>query len=463
MHALLFGVAPRNGDIDDRQPARWPRSSARRWTRRHARPRVPPARLGRHRARASPASAAPTPSRCSWTGARAAATTRCGTFSSMPQVLGHEVVAEVVALGPEAEGVDDRRPGRAQPVAVVRAARRVTDLPRVRGRRPQPVLELPDAADRARHPHRHVEGRAAAAGPTLMPAHQSMLFPVPDYVPDEVAVFADPFAVSLHAITRHPPPPGGKVLVYGAGALGTLRDRDPARAVPRRRGAASSRASARRPSWRASSARTGVRARAGRVGDRGGRRVVGRRAARRTPGCRWRSPVASTSCTTPSASRRRSRSASALLKAHGTLVKAGVHGPTNWEYTPLYFKETQLGRLERVRVRGGRRRAQARHRTTTSIWCEPAASTSPACSRTRSRSTSRGATRSACSPPRTTPARSRSRSTNAGTDPASARAGVRRSRPLDGARGAVRRGARWAVTAMVPPSRNRVSWSPVTW
>ena len=28
-----------------------------------------------------------------------------------------------------------------------------------------------------------------------------------------------------------------------------------------------------------------------------------------------------------------------LLKAHGTLVKAGVHGTTNWEYTPLYFKE----------------------------------------------------------------------------------------------------------------------------
>jgi threonine dehydrogenase-like Zn-dependent dehydrogenase len=28
-----------------------------------------------------------------------------------------------------------------------------------------------------------------------------------------------------------------------------------------------------------------------------------------------------------------------LLKAHGTIVKAGVHGTTNWEYTPLYFKE----------------------------------------------------------------------------------------------------------------------------
>ena len=48
-----------------------------------------------------------------------------------------------------------------------------------------------------------------------------MLIPVPDAVPDELAVFADPFAVSLHSVTRHPPPPGGKVLVYGAGEFGT--------------------------------------------------------------------------------------------------------------------------------------------------------------------------------------------------------------------------------------------------
>ena len=35
----------------------------------------------------------------------------------------------------------------------------------------------------------------------LMPAHDSMLHPVPEGVPDEMAVFADPFSVSLHAIT----------------------------------------------------------------------------------------------------------------------------------------------------------------------------------------------------------------------------------------------------------------------
>ena len=48
-----------------------------------------------------------------------------------------------------------------------------------------------------------------------------MLLPVPDGVPDEVAVLADPFAVALHAVTRNPPPPGGRAVVYGAGALGT--------------------------------------------------------------------------------------------------------------------------------------------------------------------------------------------------------------------------------------------------
>jgi threonine dehydrogenase-like Zn-dependent dehydrogenase len=33
---------------------------------------------------------------------------------------------------------------------------------------------------------------------------------------------------------------------------------------------------------------------------------------------------------------------SRVLKARGTLVKAGVHGPTLWEDTPLYFKELSM-------------------------------------------------------------------------------------------------------------------------
>ena len=59
-----------------------------------------------------------------------------------------------------------------------------------------------------------------------MPAHDSMLFKVPDTVPDELAVFADPFAVSMHAITRHPPDAGRQ------GAWSTAPARS-ARARPR--------------------------------------------------------------------------------------------------------------------------------------------------------------------------------------------------------------------------------------
>lgn len=68
----------------------------------------------------------------------------------------------------------------------------------------------------------HVGNSADAPGGfgELVPSHRSMLIPVPDGVPDEVAVLADPFSVALHSITRHPPGPEGRAVVYGAGALG---------------------------------------------------------------------------------------------------------------------------------------------------------------------------------------------------------------------------------------------------
>jgi threonine dehydrogenase-like Zn-dependent dehydrogenase len=61
---------------------------------------------------------------------------------------------------------------------------------------------------------------APGAWAELLSAHDSMLIPVPDGISNDAAVLADPFSVSFHAIVRHPPPKGGRVLVYGAGALG---------------------------------------------------------------------------------------------------------------------------------------------------------------------------------------------------------------------------------------------------
>jgi len=140
-------------------------------------------------------------------------------FCSFPQVMGHEVVGEVVTLGPQAEGFD--------------VGDRVVLNPwlscAARGVRPVcPECAAGDLSlcwsfttgEISPGIHTGVSRDATGGYAELMPAHSSMLFKVPDGVPTEQAVFADPFSVSLHAITRNPPPPGGKALVWGAGALG---------------------------------------------------------------------------------------------------------------------------------------------------------------------------------------------------------------------------------------------------
>jgi len=140
-------------------------------------------------------------------------------FISFPQVLGHEVVATVDELGPQVEGFE--------------VGQRVVLNPWLscgpRGIDP-PCPACADGdynmcwnfLDGRLSPGIHTGNATEATGgfAELLPAHELMAIPVPDGVPDEVAVLADPFAVSLHGIVRHPPPEGGRALVYGAGALG---------------------------------------------------------------------------------------------------------------------------------------------------------------------------------------------------------------------------------------------------
>jgi threonine dehydrogenase-like Zn-dependent dehydrogenase len=139
---------------------------------------------------------------------------------SFPQVLGHEVVADVVEVGPRVDGLE---PGQ-----------RVVLNPWLScgPRGIEPPCAPCTAGDYSACEH-FVDGRltpgihsgnssdATGGFADYLPAHTSMVVPVPDSITDEVAVLADPFAVSLHAITRNPPPPRGHAVVYGAGALGT--------------------------------------------------------------------------------------------------------------------------------------------------------------------------------------------------------------------------------------------------
>src|SRR5580698_1992368 len=140
-------------------------------------------------------------------------------FSSLPHVPGHEVVAEVVAMGSAATGLD--------------IGQRVVLNPWLscgpRGIEPKcPPCQTGDVnmcwsftkGDLGPGVHVGVITGAPGAWAEQLAAHDSMLIPVPDGISNEAAVLADPFSVSFHAIVRHPPPESGRVLVYGAGALG---------------------------------------------------------------------------------------------------------------------------------------------------------------------------------------------------------------------------------------------------
>jgi len=258
-------------------------------------------------------------------------------FSSFPQVMGHEVVAEVVDLGPQAEGLEvgDRvvlnpwlscAPRGVSPVC---PACEAGDLSLCWNFREGPIE--PGI-------HTGVSKDATGGWADLMPAHDSMLIKVPDAISDEQAVLADPFAVSLHSVTRHPPPPGGKVLVYGAGTLGLC-----ATAILR----------ALHPD-----VEVGVVARFPVQADLA-RRFGASRVFAHEPlrgliedAAEWSGGVLHGHHDLPMAypggidvvydtvAKKASLEVSVrLLAARGTLVKSGVHGPVSWEWTPLYFKE----------------------------------------------------------------------------------------------------------------------------
>jgi threonine dehydrogenase-like Zn-dependent dehydrogenase len=255
---------------------------------------------------------------------------------SLPQVLGHEVVADVVALGPEAEGLDVGDRVVLNPWLSC-APRGVTPI--------CPACERGDfslcwsyaVGPIAPGIHTGTSKDAGGGYADLMPAHDSMLYKVPDEVPDELAVLADPFAVSLHALTRHPPPPEGRAMVYGAGALGTcataiLRALHPGVEV-----LVVARFEAQAELARALGATV--------IGHEPAIQVIEEAAA-------WSGGVLQPADGMPMAfpggidvvydtvgKRETFEVGARVAKARGTLVKAGVHGPTYWEDTPLYFKE----------------------------------------------------------------------------------------------------------------------------
>jgi threonine dehydrogenase-like Zn-dependent dehydrogenase len=260
-------------------------------------------------------------------------------FFSLPQVLGHEVVADVTALGPDAEGLDVGDRVVLNPWLSC-APRGVDPICPSCERGDLSLCASFGVGPIAPGIHTGTSKDASGGYAQLMPAHDSMLFKVPASVPDELAVFADPFAVMLHAVTRHPPTPGGRAMVYGAGALGTCATAILGALYPDVDVLVVARFEAQAEMARKLGATV--------IAHEPAMQVVEEAAA-------WSGGVLQPSDGLPMAypggidvvydtigKKETFEIGSRVLKARGTLVKAGVHGPSQWEDTPLYFKELSM-------------------------------------------------------------------------------------------------------------------------
>jgi threonine dehydrogenase-like Zn-dependent dehydrogenase len=264
------------------------------------------------------------------------------SLTSFPQILGHEYVGTVAELGPEASGLELGQrvvlnpwlscgPRGIDPLCVFCQVGDFSLCANFRRGR------LTDGI----HSGTSSDGTGGFA--ERLPAHDSMLFPVPDGMSDEVAVLADPFAVSLHSVTRNPPLAGSKVLVYGAGALGSthvaiLRALFPDVEVA---------VIARFPAQIEFAQKLGAAKLFTDPFDRqqliedvcawsGGELIP-------TPrGLPMAFPGGIDVVYDTIGKAETLEVGCRVVRSRGTLVQAGVHGADRWESTPLYFKEIRL-------------------------------------------------------------------------------------------------------------------------
>ncbi|MDX1567551.1 MAG: alcohol dehydrogenase catalytic domain-containing protein, partial [Longimicrobiales bacterium] len=152
-------------------------------------------------------------------------------FGSFPAVLGHEILAEVEAVGTDVAGLQPGQRVVVDPM-ISCAVRGYPD------RCPSCGEGLPGTCERAgEEAPLRVDGQALAPGMTVgyhrdlpggwgerLIAHRSQVFPVPDGLDDRAAVLTEPLSIGMHAALVCRPLGEGPILVIGSGpiALGTI-------------------------------------------------------------------------------------------------------------------------------------------------------------------------------------------------------------------------------------------------
>lgn len=140
-----------------------------------------------------------------------------GPLTSMPFVLGHEIVGNTL------DDLADLPSGSRVVVDPVLgcAARGVDPCPSCTAGRPNRCDHVTTGHLAAGLQTGYCTDTGGGWSRRLL-AHRSQLHPVPDSMPDEVAVLVEPLACAVHAVRRTLVPAGASVLVVGAGTVGLL-------------------------------------------------------------------------------------------------------------------------------------------------------------------------------------------------------------------------------------------------
>ena len=123
----------------------------------------------------------------------------------MPVIPGHEAVGRIEKLGPGVSGLS--------------VGQRVTIQPNVSCG----SCALCAAGNKNLCPSKKrlgVDGNGVFAEYATVPA--DYVWPIPDGLEDEVAVFTEPLAVAVHAMKIAEPKKGDRTLIFGAGVMGLL-------------------------------------------------------------------------------------------------------------------------------------------------------------------------------------------------------------------------------------------------
>lgn len=151
-------------------------------------------------------------------GLRPTRTSALAAYATFPFHLGHEIAGVVIEAGPDCDVAVGTRV--AVDPAITCENRGITPVCRTcaAGHR-STCLEL----------HSKVLTPGMSLGYTVglgggwanqVLGHRSMLFPIPDAVPDRAASLHEPVSIAAHGILRAPPPDGAPTLVVGSGIIG---------------------------------------------------------------------------------------------------------------------------------------------------------------------------------------------------------------------------------------------------